>query len=94
MNECWVCVNADGTEQIREKKPKRFFGTREEHYNNMICFDDSKKKDIWITDYDYLGVENFPKYGAFTMVVNLPKGTIEKILGYPLTWDDNAVKLD
>jgi hypothetical protein len=94
MTECWVCVDKDGTEKIRDKKPKRFFGTREEHYNNMISFDDSKKKDIWISDYDHIGVENFPKCGAYTMVVNLPKGTIEKILGYPLTWESDAVKLD
>jgi hypothetical protein len=91
--ECWLCVNKDGVEQIREEKPKRFFGTKEELDSVIICCNDSKKKNIWITDYDHIQIEDFPTLGKITMVVNLPKGTIEKILGYPLTWGDDAVKL-
>ena len=92
-NECWICVNAYGSEQMRDRKPKRFFGTENEKRSERICYDDINKKNIWISDYDYILDDDFPKSGVLTMTINLPKGTIEKILGYKLTWNDDAVQL-
>ena len=92
-DECWLCVNFDGTEQIRDRKPKRYYGTESEKKSEILCFDDFTKKNIWISDYDYISDNDFPSQGTTTVVFNLPKGTIEKILGYPLTWNDEAVQL-
>ena len=92
-NECWLCVNADGTEIIRNRKPKRYFGTEKERETERLSYDDFYKKNIWISDYDHISNDDFPVRGMRTTFLILPSGTIEKILGHPLTWDDDAVKI-
>lgn len=89
---CYAFVDKDGTEKISNSFPIRrqykgrkivsaFFGLCTGHYskNNR-----NKWCDGWSTDEkDFL---------PFNGVV-VPKGTIEKILGKKITWQDEPIEL-
>ena len=90
--EVYVCVDKDGTEKITNSVPIRrhFKGSRILSAMFGLCTGAYTKNnwnkwcDGWSTDQtDFL---------PFSGVV-LPNGTIEKILGKKLTWNDEAVKI-
>ena len=83
----YVAVNEDGTELISNKI---LFRAEPALQNSIDKFDPSyemyryKCKGVWADDYS-TGYYNVP---IFTGTV-LPKGTIEKLTGVKLTWDDD-----
>lgn len=87
----WLAVNENGSEKIFERKVKRF--TKEEKTKNgRICsLKDLEEKDgIWIED---LKREDVGTFGIYCSSIVLPKGSIKKLIGRDLTWEDEAVEL-
>jgi hypothetical protein len=92
IEKCWVFVDKDGTEKIsnsepmrRQLKGKRILsvmwgmctGTYSKNNWNKWC-------DGWSTD----GKDFLPFMGVI-----IPKGTIEKIIGRKITWEDEPVEV-
>jgi len=90
MKYCWVVIDKDGTEKISNNTPFRrqfkkqrilsvFWGLFKGYYSKNKW---NKWCDGWSSDEkDFL---------PFTGV-ELPKGTIKKIIGYQLNWEDEPV---
>ena len=90
--KCYVCIDKDGTEKISSTEPMRrkykgsrivsvLWGVITGHYSKN---DWNKWCNGWSTDEkDFI-----PFYGVI-----LPKGTIEKIIGRKMTWDDEPIEI-
>lgn len=83
-----VAVDSDGTEWIFNYEVERHYGEATSTSEKLICFEDveNKKCDFWTmknkTGYD------FPKLGKYANRIELPKGSIFKLIGKILTWKD------
>ena len=90
--KCWVFVDKDGTEKISNNLPMRrqFKGKRIISAMWGMCTGNYTKNNWnkwcngWSTDEnDFL-----PFIGVI-----MPKGTIEKIVGRKITWEDEPVEV-
>ena len=78
MNEAWVAINGKNTISESEQFLEYIF---------------DEKPIRWI---DLDGVMNWEEWSPSSedsYCIVLPKGTIEKLLGYKLTWKDDPVNL-
>ena len=95
----WVAVNLDGTEVISQveiernseiyKIKDRIWTIREE-----IDFENGAREWlIYVSKDEYR--RNGSSFGYFNKnsIIKLPQGTIEKIIGRVLTWDDEPVEI-
>lgn len=74
----YVGVNKNGIEVIGSSL-RRAIRTPDKYLHyEMHFFDDPNKTEFW--------------YGG--EVINLPKGTIKKLIGRDLTWEDDRVELE
>ena len=101
----WVAVDSNGDEKMssNEKGFQRFspklyhnkydISIHKEHNkekNKVISYNDTiMEYDHWIQYH-----EDTPKWGLFPRWIYLPKGTIEKLIGKKLTWEDDPVKIE
>lgn len=90
----WLAVNKDGTEIISECELRRFIDKL--HETNRMdyscrCVDFENPNPHWTPK---LKVEDTPKFGKLIAILKLPKGTIKKLIGRELTWDDEPVKIE
>ena len=86
----WLAVDKDGTEKIFNVKPSKgntqkdknhVWGTYVgENYEKWYLKHDGRNEDIGDAYYQGHSIE-------------LPKGTINKLIGRNLTWEDEPVKL-
>lgn len=74
----WVAVDRFGKEGIFSYKPYR------KDYNRAL----NK-----LYDPVYWSDEGVSKYGNEDTEIELPKGTIRKLIGRDLSWNDNPVEL-
>ena len=74
----WVAVNKNGSEGIFTFRP---FRTGPNKLLNRLW-----EPEYW-TD------ENISKYGNEDTVISLPKGSIKKLIGRDLDWNDEPVEL-
>ena len=74
----WVAVHKDGEENIFTFKPYR----RDYNHISYKLYKPTHWTDEYVSDYgnEYTGI-------------SLPKGTIKKIIGRDLTWEDEPVEL-
>lgn len=89
---CWVCVDKDGTEKITNSEPMRrqfkgrrilsvLWGTITGSYSKNNW---NKWCNMWSSDdKDFL---------PFNGVI-LPKGTIKRILGHKIGWENDPVEI-
>ena len=79
----YVAVNKDGGEVIGDELERCKWG---KHFWLVV----SNKEDglFWCSLYDD------PDEGRVNVAVDLPKGTIKKLIGRELTWDDEPVWLN
>lgn len=90
MTQCWVAVDKDGTEKISNSG----FIRRRTVYSILlglipVCNVYSKNKNNkWANSWSTEEGNPLPFFG-----VELPKGTIEKLIGYKLTWADEPVEI-
>ena len=90
--EAYVCVDKDGTEKISNSEPMRrqFKGKRILSAMWEMCTGSYSKNNWnkWCNGWSTDEKDFLPFMGVI-----IPNGTIEKILGYKLTWKDEAVKI-
>ena len=102
----WVAVDSNGDEKMSSNELgfQRFspslyhnrydMGVHKEHLNErnkVISYNDTiMEYDHWI---EYYNPKDTPKTGYMPKWIYLPKGSIEKLIGRKLTWDDEPVKI-
>ena len=74
----WVAVNKNGNESIFAFKPFRT---------------DPVKSLYKLWEPEYWSDKDVDKYGNEDTGIELPKGSIKKLIGRDLTWQDNPVEL-
>lgn len=74
----WVAVHKNGNESIFAFRPFRT---------------DPNKSIYKLWEPEYWTDEGVGRYGNDDTDINLPKGTIKKLIGRDLTWEDNPVEL-
>lgn len=104
----WLCVDSNGDEKLSTNKDGwiRFFpSVYKDKYSSPEAYKASmieRKKCISYNDiqmdYDHWIeahiTDYVPRTGVAPQWNYLPKGTIKKILGYDLTWEDSPVKIE
>lgn len=78
----WLAVDESGREQIFKLKPYRIESSYENHY----------LANYWKAKSEYLNASDF-SIVSITPAIVLPKNSIEKILGYKMTWEDEPVEV-
>jgi hypothetical protein len=78
MDEAWVAINGKNTLNECNQYSEYIF---EEKPIRQIDLYGVVNREMWLPPYDD------------THYLILPKGTIEKLLGYELTWKDEPVNL-
>lgn len=86
-----LAVNKDGTEVICERELTRFIP--EDKSTHKVCpvkvlMDN---KPCWIPK---VKVSECGTYGLWVSAMILPKGTIKRIIGRELTWEDDPVIIE
>ena len=81
----WLCVDKDGGEIISSEKLERypFLEKEDKRKKNQILSIDQQFSWTW----PYYCSENLGE------IVYLPKGTIKKILGYSMKWEDEPIEI-
>lgn len=85
----WLAVNKDGTEAVYDYELERLIGLATKNSNQLITYNDMGKSDFWTMkkpNGDFT-------FGKFQNRIILPKGSIQKLIGRNLTWDDEPVSL-
>jgi hypothetical protein len=89
---CWVFVDKDGTEKISNNTPMRrqFKGSRilSVLWGNCTGRYSKNNWNKWCDGWSSDEKDFLPFMGVI-----LPKGTIEKIIGRKITWEDEAVEV-
>lgn len=106
----WVAVDSNGDEKITSNpsgfqrfSPKlyhsRYSENKEEREaayeerQKIVSFDSTQKEyDHWIEKHS--SGEECPRFGFAPQWMYLPKGSIEKLIGRTLTWNDEPVKIE
>lgn len=83
-----VAVNKDGTEVIADRL-ERCMDKDWRIYPSGLCRIPMEKCDVW---GDYID-EDGAAVGWINVSVILPKGSIKKLIGRDLTWEDEPVEL-
>ena len=95
----WLAVNSNGDE-VLSSNPEGFQRFSPELYHNgdlkerkkVISFTDTQMEyDHWI---EYHNPKSTYRYGERPSWNYLPKGTISKITGKTLTWEDDPIKIE
>lgn len=73
----WLAVNPSGSEYIFHNKPVRIIGNIYSYWKDEITYDYIRGMTTSADDYSIM----------------LTKGTIEKIIGRKMTWEDEPIKL-
>ena len=95
----WLCVDSNGDEKLTSNidgwqrfSPSKFRAGDKEEAQKVISYNDIKMEyDHWI---EYHNENDADTRGILPVWNYLPKGTIEKILGYKLTWNDEPIKIE
>ena len=83
----YLAVNKDGKEGIYTYALERHFGAASDSSKQIICYEDYSLKlcDFWT-------IKNVGEWG-FANRIFLPTGSIEKLIGRKLTWEDEPVEI-
>lgn len=90
--EMYLGVNSDGTEMMSKQKIKRYFNY-EKNKEDVLSFDDTQQPPHWMLDFTGMKV---PKLGVspVNVYLTLPAGSIKKMFGIDLTWEDEFVTVE
>lgn len=84
----WLAVNKDGSEVIGNSLIKAYYTNK----NSLVLKGDYYNMDE--TKYtDYVDPYYNPDEGVEDVSIKLPAGTIEKLIGRKLTWEDEPVEI-
>lgn len=93
----WLCVNKDGQELICQNKPtrlglmKRCSSDGGNYIDKAHKWEEHKFKVEELTYWDDSEMCSCQD-ATYNFDIELPKGSIEKLIGKVLTWDDEPVK--
>lgn len=100
----YLCVNKDGQELICQDTPKRWgyirvevkmFGRLDKEtgkrYNIRPCRDRTELKQVEATYWRDIYTD--PECNDIELHIELPAGSIERLIGRVLTWDDEPVEI-
>jgi len=105
----WLAVDSNGNEKMTTCEAGfQRFSPRLYHSNKSIdpkignaAWEERKKicsyEDTQMKDDHWIEIprkEDMGKFGAYPQWAYLPKGTIKKLIGRELTWDDEPVKYE
>lgn len=96
----WLCVNKNGQELICQNEPERIGFIRKETNSPFGILDketlkryynkESKTENLYFwRDQKILGGDEY--YIQYS--INLSNGSIEKLIGEKLNWEDNAIEI-
>ena len=96
----WLCVDSNGDEKLSSNpegwqrfSPSKYYESNNEENKKVLSYD-----DITIMNYDHWIEYHDPKTvnqnGEAPQWNYLPKGTIKKIIGKELTWNDEPIKIE
>lgn len=89
-NKTYFCIDEDGTEKASNNSSFRGDTFAEINLKFRIDYPNPEKfEGKWFNSF----TEGYYTVPQFTGVI-LPKGTIEKLTGKKLTWEDDPVRLD
>ena len=83
----YIGVNQDGSEIISKMPLKRYIDY-ETNKKDVLCYNDTLQPPHWTLDYT--GIE-IGKTGVapIDIYLTLPTGSIKRMFGIELTWNDN-----
>ena len=83
----YLGTNSDGSDIISKRPIKRFYNAQV-NQRDVFSYNDTLRPPHWKLDYDGIDV---PKTGdvPIDVYLTLPKGSIEKMFGISLTWEDD-----
>lgn len=84
----YLAVNKDGKEMIFNNEPDRTPEDLAQVYDNVKHRHVYKHEPIIWNEFEILNMYDYVYYG-----IPLPAGTIEKIIGRKLNWNDNPVQI-
>lgn len=90
----WLVVDKDGSEKIFNCKPNK--GQNQPDIDKSIA-EKELDDDVWYSTCFGVDKDGFLLFDAdldCTAGVDLPKGTIEKLIGSKLTWEDEPVRYE
>lgn len=99
----WLAVDSNGDEKLTSNSEgfQRFSPIKYHHgsfeeskaeHQKVISYEDTiQDHDIWI---EYHNPKDVDKTGKMPCWNFLPKGTIKKIIGKELTWNDEPIKIE
>lgn len=84
----YLGVDSDGGEIISKQPLKRFYD-KETNRADVFSFEDTQRPPHWTLDYAGISI---PKIGDIPInkYLTLPSGSIKKMFGISLTWEDEA----
>ena len=85
----WLAVDKNGTEKIFNVKP--FKGNTQKDKNNVYGTYVGENHEKWYPKHDGRNEDTGDAYYQGHSI-ELPKGTINKLIGRNLTWEDEPVK--
>lgn len=89
----WLCVNKNGSERLFNCEPNR--GQNQPNIDKSIA--EELSNDVWYSTSYGVDEDGYILFDAdldCTVGVELPKGTIESLIGRKLTWEDDPVRYE
>lgn len=82
----YLAVDSDGTEWIFNYEIERHLGNAIHYSNQLLCYEDleNKKKDFWT-------MKKRKNWCNYANRIQLPKGSIYKLTGVHLSWDNEPI---
>jgi len=84
----YLAVNEDDSEFIYDYEIERFIGLCNANSEQLLAYEDLGKSNFWT-----MKNRTHPSYyGSHKRNIELPIGSIEKLIGRKLKWQDDPVK--
>jgi len=84
----YIGSNYDGTEIISKIPIKRYLNY-ETNKNDVLSYEDTQKPPHWMLDYTGVDVGKLGT-APIDVFLTIPKGSISKMFGIDMTWDDES----
>lgn len=87
----YIGVNSDKTEIISKQPLKRFFDEKTNE-RDIFSYNDMKRPPHWMLDYAGIKIHKYDV--PIDRYLNLPEGSIRKIFGVDLSWENDCVEIE
>lgn len=87
-NHCWVAVDKDGTEKISNSVFIRRTGVKKVLWGLVNVKYSKNNRNKWANGWSTDQEDALPFHGVI-----LPKGTIEKLIGRKMKWEEEPINI-